>query len=77
MPISVVEANDLMEGMIVLPERLRLHLDGVGGTGHIIAIIPNMIITLGCRIETCTIGVIDSGNFDLLMGNDINSKLKV
>ena len=52
-------------------------MNGVGGKGKFIGVISKACITMGIRTEECIIGILDIGEFDILLGNDITSKLQV
>ena len=52
-------------------------MNGVGGKGNIIGVISKACITMGIRIEECIIGILDIGEFDILLGNDTTSILQV
>ena len=40
-------------------------------------ILPKLFVTFGSRVEHCMVGIISGGDFDLLMGNDLNAKFKI
>ena len=50
-------------------------VSGIGGKAKIIGIIPKMPVTMGSRTEEVIVGVCNVGDFDVLLGNDVNSKL--
>ena len=49
----------------------------MGGKGNIIGVISKACIIMGIRIEECIIGILDIREFDILLGNDITSKLQL
>ena len=49
-------------------------MNGVGEKGHIVGVIQ-IYITIGIRIEACVVGICDTGKFDILLGNDVTSRL--
>lgn len=48
----------------------RLRVNGLGGETYIVGVLENYPILFGNRVITPMIGIVDSGNFELLMGND-------
>ena len=47
----------------------------MGGKGNIIGVISKACITMGIKIEEYIIRILDIREFDILLGNDITSKL--
>ena len=63
--------------MVVLPSENRINIKGIGGQSKIVGILPKLFVTFGSRVEHCMVGIISGGDFDLLMGNDLNAKFKI
>ena len=40
-------------------------------------IFSEIYVTFGCRVVKTMVGVISGGDFDLLMGNDLNSDIGI
>ena len=53
----------------------QIGVSGIGGKAEIIGIIPKMLITMGSRTDEVIVGICNLGDFDILLGNDITSKL--
>ena len=51
-----------------------MRVNGIGGDCFFVGIDPEMIITVGSRVM---VGIIDSGDFDILLCNNATTKLKL
>ena len=72
--LEVAKRVNLANEIIWFTKDKVLEVNGVGGKAKIIGMIPRLPITLGNRIITSLVGIIDQGKFDILLGNGITSE---
>ena len=77
MPEEVAKRWGLQKSIAYFPQKDQISVNGVGGKGHIVGVIPKIYITIGMRTEACVVGICDTGKFDILLGNDVTSKLQI
>ena len=73
-PLEVAKRVNLANKIIWFTKDKVLEVNGGGGKAKIIGMIPRLPITLGNRILTSMVGIIDQGKFDILLGNGTTSK---
>ena len=73
-PLEVAKRVNLANEIIWFTKDKVLEVNGVDGKAKIIGMIPRLPITLGNRIITSIVGIIDQGKFDILLGNGTTSE---
>ncbi len=75
LPYLAVKKLGLEAEMIKFSEKDKLRINGLGGEAWIVGALVDITITFGNRIIEMSIGVVDKGNFEMLLGNDAACEL--
>ena len=67
----------LLKEAILFNENDRLKANGLIGNCPIIGIVPNLSIQIGNRVLIRMIGIVQNGEFDLLVGNYISREMDI
>ena len=71
----MAEKFEILNNFIKLNSEQPIKLKGVSGKSAIVGIIPNLQLVIGNIPIWRTVGVINNGGFDFLIGNDITQNL--
>ena len=77
MPLSTIRKLGFEKRVDYFKHHERLKINGLGGASFIIGVLEGEPITFGNRIFIPTIGVVDGGSFEMLLGNDSIAELKM
>ena len=76
-PLNSVKRLGLKKEAIWLQPQERVSVSGLGGKSSIVGLLPAVNITIGRKTIQQTIGIIDKGDFDLLVGNEVSREFDI
>ena len=77
MPAAIAKKVGLWNKVMELPKKRQLQVAGLGGMSQIKWIIPDLMIKIGGSTVKQHVGIVDGGEFEILIGNDVTCKIRM